>query len=86
MMKLRVELDLTPQELAELTENHQAIWQKLQMQFWSQMSEQAMKMSPLGSFYSPQNNPFAGTGNPFAAAGNPFATQDQGSDKEPKGS
>ncbi|MGL4270507.1 MAG: hypothetical protein ACRCR6_12105 [Plesiomonas sp.] len=50
-MKLRVELDLTPQELAELTQNHQALWQNLQMQFWSQMSQQMMKMSPLSGFY-----------------------------------
>ncbi|MDT1010259.1 Uncharacterised protein [Plesiomonas shigelloides] len=50
-MKLRVELDLTPQELTELTQNHQALWQNLQMQFWSQVSQQMMKMSPLGGFY-----------------------------------
>ncbi|MDA1381544.1 hypothetical protein PCI56_22010 [Plesiomonas shigelloides subsp. oncorhynchi] len=49
-MKLRVELDLTPQELTELTQNHQALWQNLQMQFWSQVSQQMMKMSPLGAF------------------------------------
>ena len=50
-MKLRVELDLTPQELTELTQNHQALGQNLQMQFWSQVSQQMMKMSPLGGFY-----------------------------------
>jgi len=46
-MKIKVELDLTPQELAELTQNNQLLWQKLQMQFWQQVSEQMIKYNPM---------------------------------------
>jgi len=46
-MKISVELDLTPQELGELTQNNQLLWQKLQMQFWQQVSEQMVKYNPM---------------------------------------
>lgn len=46
-MKIKVELDLTPQELGELTQNNQLLWQKLQMSFWQQVSEQMVKYNPM---------------------------------------
>ncbi len=46
-MKIKVEVDLTPAELVELTQNgHQSV-QLFQTQLWQQFSQQLTQLNPL---------------------------------------